>query len=160
LTRSCSKSAAIGSARTILPRLAGAKGHIRINGPNGAFHHVAAEIPLGDYPISSPFSISANRTRRPFLRQPLPANRVEHIPKSISSNARNYNSGFVALLANRARRIDSNNNPRQIRDSRGGNPRPLDHVEGPKCALHILEELGLQLLPAKPRALVLAKDLT
>ena len=66
-------------------------------------------------------------------------------------------AALVTALACAHRRIDRHHDPRQIR--RMIPTGTIKHVERPQGAGRVLEQLGVELLPTKPRSLVLVDDL-
>ena len=66
----------------------------------------------------------------------------------VDSKAGNDDPGFVRILADRYRRIDRDHDAPHRRQVRLRAPALLDQVARPKRAGHVLEDLGVEFLPA------------
>src|SRR5689334_12245409 len=81
----------------------------------------------------------------------------QHIAVTLVVSANDDDAGFISVLTRARRRIDRHNNSRQVwrcRLSRG-----VDDAVAPQCAWGVLEQFGIELLPAEARPFVFADDL-
>ncbi len=77
------------------------------------------------------------------------------MPLGVSAN--DEDAGFIGLLTRARRRIDRNHNSRQV--WRGRLARGIDGTVAPQRARRVLEQFGVELLPAEARAFVFADHL-
>ena len=81
----------------------------------------------------------------------------QHIAVTLGVFANDDNASFIGVLTRTRRRIDRHNNSRQVwrcRLSRG-----IDDAVAPQRARGVLEQFGIELLPAEARPFVFADDL-
>jgi hypothetical protein len=81
----------------------------------------------------------------------------EHIAVTLVILANHDDAGFVGVLTRGDRRIDRHHDSRQVWGC--SPPRRIDNRVAPQRAGRVLEQLGIELLPAEPRAFVFADDL-
>ena len=155
--RNCSKSAAIGSARSdfatgALPNCLEA---MLVSTCGCRFDHRAALVRLGDDPVSVPLVIELYRAPRPFDRREFARSHPRGRSLFCRSQSGDDDSGFIRTFADR----DRGSTATTIRRIGGdvlclaGPPRA---GRGPQRPLDVLEQFGVELLAAESRAFVSA----
>src|SRR5262249_52448439 len=109
-------------------------------------NEIAALVHLGHNPIRCVPPVSLNRYPCPIGWRMMPAQILEHPAIAPVVFAGNNNAGFIGALFCRNCRVDSYDDSLQVWCMI--TPRPLQHLQGPERPWCILEQLGLNLLPA------------
>ena len=130
---------------------------IRIDHPQCGLDHVAAVVDLGDDAIGLVLAIERNRVLRPFGRRIMTGTIGQHITVPASVLAGDDDAGFVRVLAGRRpdrSRRRSAPSPGMLSWTASASLRSARGIH--KGTRYIVEQLGVELLPAEPGALVFA----
>src|SRR6516162_11467918 len=102
---------------------------------------------------------SMTASRGPLDRRIAPRAIIEHVAAPLVVSAGDDQPGLVRFLATGHRRVDRDHDARQVRHALTCASAILRQRARPQRPRHVIEDLGVELLPADPGALVFADNL-
>src|SRR6516162_7857975 len=103
---------------------------------------------------------SMTASRGPLDRRIAPRAIIEHVAAPLVVSAGDDQPGLVRFLATGHRRVDRDHDARQVRHALTCRPAQFfEQRARPQRPRHVIEDLGVELLPADPGALVFADNL-
>ena len=141
-------------------RVHGLERDVFVHHANRVCDQIAAIVDLGHNPLGVVFAVKHDRLPRPLDRRVATGAVIQHVPATAVIPAGDDQPGFVSLLAAGHRRVDRYDDAREVGHALANRPAQFFVQRArPQRARDVVQDLGVELLPAEPRTLVFADDL-